>query len=166
MKPYYILLICITLNISCKTKGPVSPRFNHVVIQVSDMKKSVDFYTRAFDLEVTNDSLKHIVYTMADGTKKEREVNVVLLKFPNQDFVYEMSEVPEYDHSVNFDKFHHVGIDVGNINLAFERATKAGAEVLVPVRLVQTNGIETKQAFLKGPDGEVIELMQIISGDF
>lgn len=166
MKAYYILFLCITLIISCKPKESASPRFNHVVIQVSNMEKSVNFYTRAFDLDVTNDSLKQIVYTLADGTKKEREVNVVLLKFPNQDFVYEMSEVSEYDHSTNFDKFHHIGIDVRNIKIAFERATKAGAEVLVPVRLVQTNGLETKQAFLKGPDGEIIELMQLISGDF
>ena len=152
--------------ISCNFKEPISPRFNHVVIQVSNMEKSVDFYTRAFGLIVTNDSLKHVVYTMEDGTKNERDVNVALLKFPNQDFVYEMSEVAEYDNSTSFDKFHHVGIDVRNIKSAFKRAVEAGAEVLVPIRLVQTNGIETKQAFLKGPDGEVIELMQIISGDF
>ena len=151
---------------SCKQKEPISPRFNHVVIQVSNMEKSVDFYTNAFDLKVTNDSLKHVVYTLEDGTKIERDVNVSLLKFPNQDFVYEMSEVAEYDNSTSFDKFHHVGIDVRNIKSAFKRAVEAGAEVLVPIRLVQTNGIETKQAFLKGPDGEVIELMQIISGDF
>tara|TARA_R110002124_G_scaffold183735_9_gene351252 strand:+ start:32845 stop:33291 length:447 start_codon:yes stop_codon:yes gene_type:complete len=144
---------------SCEPKEPISPRFNHVVIQVSNMEKSVNFYTNAFDLKVTNDSLKHVVYTLEDGMKKERDVNVVLLKFPNQDFVYEMSEVAEYDNSTNFDKFHHVGIDVRNIKSAFKRAVEAGAEVLVPIRLVQTNGIETKQAFLKGPDGEVIELM-------
>ena len=166
MKEFYLLMIGLLMINSCKLKEPISPRFNHVVIQVSNMQKSIDFYTNAFDLKVTNDSLKHVVYTMADGTKSERDVNVVLLKFPNQEFVYEMSEVSEYDHSTNFDKFHHIGIDVRDIKKAFDRATNAGAEVLVPVRLVQTNGIETKQAFLKGPDGEIIELMQIISGEF
>ena len=166
MKVFYLLLISLLMITSCKPKEPISPRFNHVVIQVSNMEKSVNFYTNAFDLKITNDSLKHVVYTLEDGTKKERDVNVVLLKFPNQDFVYEMAEVAEYDNSTNFDKFHHVGIDVRNIKSAFKRAVEAGAEVLVPIRLVQTNGIETKQAFLKGPDGEVIELMQIISGNF
>tara|TARA_R110002073_G_scaffold59420_2_gene149752 strand:- start:8077 stop:8559 length:483 start_codon:yes stop_codon:yes gene_type:complete len=159
MKVFYLLLISLLMITSCEPKEPISPRFNHVVIQVSNMEKSVNFYTNAFDLKVTNDSLKHVVYTLEDGMKKERDVNVVLLKFPNQDFVYEMSEVAEYDNSTNFDKFHHVGIDVRNIKSAFKRAVEAGAEVLVPIRLVQTNGIETKQAFLKGPDGEVIELM-------
>ena len=166
MKIFYLSLVSILMLISCQPKAAVSPRFNHVVIQVSNMEKSVDFYTRAFDLKVTNDKLKHVVYTLEDGTKKERDINVVLLKFPNQNFVYEMSEVAEHDTDINFAIFHHVGIDVRNIKKAFDRATKAGAEVLVPIRLVQTSGIETKQAFLKGPDGEVIELMQIISGEF
>lgn len=166
MKVCYSLLISFLMITSCHPNKPVSPRFNHVVIQVSNMQKSVDFYTKAFDLEVTNDSLKHVVYTLADGTQEERDINVVLLKFPNQEFVYEMSEVSEYDHSTSFDKFHHIGIDVRHIQAAFDRATNAGAEVLVPIRFVQTNGIETKQSFLKGPDGEIIELMQIISGNF
>ena len=166
MKIYFAFIIGAFMICSCNLKQPVSPRFNHVVIQVSDMERSVDFYTRAFDLQVTNDSLKHIVYTLADGTRRERDVNVVLLKFPNQDFVFEMVEVSNYDHTANFDKLHHIGIDVRNIEKAFERAKNAGAEVFVPIRLVQTNGLETKQAFLKGPDGELFELMQIISGEF
>jgi len=166
MKIFYLLLLTILTLISCKFTEPISPRFNHVVIQVSNMEESVDFYTRAFDLKVTDDSLKHIVYTMEDGTKKERDVNVVLLKFPNQNFVYEMVEVSKYDHSANFDKFHHMGIDVRDIKIALERAKKAGAKIIRPIELVQTNGLELKHAFLKGPDGEIIELMQIISGEF
>ncbi len=130
------------------------------------MEKSVDFYTQAFDLKVTNNSIKHLVYTLPDGTKKERDVNIVLLKFPKQDFVYEMLEVVKSDSLVDFALFKHVGIDVKNIEKAFEQATNAGAKILVPIRLVQANEIEVKQAFLEGPDGEVIELMQIISGEF
>ena len=94
--------------------------------------------------------------------KKERDINVVLLKFPNQEFVYEMSEESECYYSTNFDEFHHIGNDMRNIKRAFERTTDAGADVLVPIRLVQTNGIDTKQTFLKGTDGEIIELVQII----
>jgi len=41
-----------------------------------------------------------------------------------------------------------------------------GAEVLVPIRLIKAEGVEAKQAFFKGPDGEPIELMEIISGEF
>lgn len=166
MRFLYLLTFCGVILISCESKKPVSPRFNHVVLQVSNIENSVDFYTRAFDLKITSDNVKHVVYTFKDGTKKERIINVVFLKFPDQDFVYEMSEVAEYDTLVDFARFHHIGIDVKDIGKAFDKATEAGAEVLVPIRLVQTYGLETKQAFLKGPDGETIELMQIISGEF
>ena len=71
MKIFYLLLASILMLISCKSEEPISPRFNLVVIQVSNMEKSVDFYTHAFDLKVTNDSLKHVVYTLDDGTKKK-----------------------------------------------------------------------------------------------
>ncbi len=165
MKIQHLILLLVIL-IACNSKKEISPRLNHVVVQVTDLKKSIDFYTNAFGLEVTNDSLKHVVYTFADGSKQEKDINLVLLKFPGQDFVFEMSQVGVVKDSVNFDLFHHVGIDVKDIDKAFERAVSAGAKVSVPVRLVQTNGIEAKQAFLKGPDGENIELMQIISGKF
>ena len=165
MKKIYSLILLSIILLSCNTNNKVSPRFNHVLIQVSNMEKSVDFYTQAFNLKVTN-SIKQLVITLPDGTKKERDVNIVLLKFPNQDFVYEMLEVAKSDSLVDFALYRHVGIDVENIEEAFERATNAGAKTLVPIRLVQANEIEVKQAFLNGPDGEIIELMQIISGEF
>lgn len=150
---------------SC-TSEELSPRLNHVLLQVSDMERSVDFYTRAFGLEVTNDRIRKIDVTQPDGTKTQRQVTIVLLKFPGQDFVYELSEVSERDTLAPSGLFNHVGIDVKDIDRAFDRAIEAGAQSLVAVRLVQTTGIEAKQAFLGGPDGEVIELMEIISGEY
>ena len=162
IKSAYIL----PLLVFCCTPKEVSPRLNHVLLQVSSMEQSVDFYTRAFDLEVTNDDIKHIEVTKADGSKTQREVNIVLLKFPGQDFVYELSEVAAGSSISPPGIFNHVGIDVKDIDQAWQRALQAGAQELVPVQLVQTTGIQAKQAFLKGPDGEVIELMQIISGEY
>ena len=60
-----------------------------------------------------------------------------------------MVEIAEFNKSIDFTIFHHVGIDVKDIKKAFKRAKQVRAEVLVLIRLVQTNGIETKQAFLK-----------------
>ena len=80
--------------------APLSPRFNHVVIYVADMEESVKFYTTAFDLEQT-DHLTSLSYTDADGNTLEREINIVLLKFPGQQFVYEMVEQPEGFETTN-----------------------------------------------------------------
>lgn len=44
---------------------------------------------------------------------------------------------------------------------------KAGGKLAVVIRLVKTNtGLEIKQAYMKGPDGETIELTEIISGEY
>jgi len=166
MKTYQILcLLTVTSFLSCSgpTK-PLSPRINHVVVQVSDLERSVDFYTTAFDLQVTN-TIKQITYFNEDGSTSQRNAELRLLKFPGQDFVYEMIQSSSMD-SLGTGHFLHVGVDVTNIELAFERAVAAGAEVVVPVRKVKASDIEVMQAFLKGPDGEMIELMQIVSGVF
>ena len=87
IKSIVFLLLVIGSLFSCTPKEitteetMVSPRFNHVMLYVSDLEASVGFYTKAFDLKVTNrlDSL-HI--TQPDGSKVDAEVNMAFLKFP------------------------------------------------------------------------------------
>lgn len=165
MRTLQELIILALICASCTVKE-VSPRLNHVLLQVSNMERSVEFYTQAFGLEVTNNRIKNIEVRQDDGTTITRQVNIVLLKFPGQNFVYELSEHHETDSVLPAGLFHHVGIDVKDIDGAFDRAANAGAQVIVPVRVIKTSSIEAKQAFLKGPDGEIIELMQIISGEY
>ncbi len=166
MKTYQLLCLLITSSVfACSgPKKPLSPRINHVVVQVSDLEQSVEFYTTAFDLQVTN-TIKQITYFNEDGSTSQRNAELRLLKFPGQDFVYEMIQSSSMD-SLGTGHFLHVGVDVVNIEQAFERAVAAGAEVVVPVRKVKASDIEVMQAFLTGPDGEMIELMQIVSGEF
>jgi catechol 2,3-dioxygenase-like lactoylglutathione lyase family enzyme len=166
MKNIYTFITLAIILTSCGSKEPLSPRFNHVFLVVSDMERSVEFYTKAFDLKVTNDKIKHLVLTYEDGTQKQVESNVVLLKFPGQDFVFELKEVEKMDTIENFNLFQHVGISVKDIDKALKKALNAGAEITSPIRLVQTHGLALKNVFLKGPDGEDIELDQIISGEF
>ena len=165
MSPKILILCLLVFSLSCtQNPQPLSPRVNHVVVQVSDLDRSIEFYTSAFDLELTN-TIKQITYFHEDGSTTQRDAELRLLKFPGQDFVYEMIEAPQMD-SVGSGHFLHVGVDVTDIEQAFDRVVKAGGEVVVPVRKVQANDIEVWQAFLKGPDGEMIELMQIIKGTF
>ena len=110
MKNIYSFIALAIILTSCGSKEPLSPRFNHVFLVVSDMERSVEFYTKAFDLKVTNDNVKHIVWTYEDGTQKEVETNIVFLKFPGQDFVFELKEVETMDTIENFALFQHVGI--------------------------------------------------------
>jgi catechol 2,3-dioxygenase-like lactoylglutathione lyase family enzyme len=164
-----IASLLILVIVSCTNNNQhqaISPRVNHVMLYVSDLEKSIQFYTQAFDFEVTN-RLDTLIATQPDGTELVRPVKMAFLKFPNQDFVFELSEqvADTTNRPVAF-LFQHVGIDVQDIDAAYSRAMGAGAEALLPVRVVKAKGVEAKQAFVGGPDGERVELMQIMAGEF
>ncbi len=164
MKLLKLLLVFVILT-SCESKQATSPRFNHVMLSVSDLEASVKFYTSGFDLQITN-QLKKIEVFNDDGTTLSRDVNMAFLKFPNQNFVLELSETPGINYESPSPFYQHLGIDVKDIESAFKRLQDIGAKVMVPIRQVKADGVEAKQAFFYGPDGEPIELMEIISGDF
>jgi catechol 2,3-dioxygenase-like lactoylglutathione lyase family enzyme len=164
-----IASLLILVIVSCTNNNQhqaISPRVNHVMLYVSDLEKSIQFYTQAFDFEITN-RLDTLIATQPDGTELVRPVKMAFLKFPNQDFVFELSEqvADTTNRPVAF-LFQHVGIDVQDIDASFSRAMGAGAEALLPVRVVKAKGVEAKQAFVGGPDGERVELMQIMAGEF
>jgi len=135
------------------------------MLSVTDLDASIKFYTTGFDLQVTN-KLKKIEVFNEDGTTLSRDVNMAFLKFPNQNFVLELSETPTINSENPSPFYQHLGVDVQDIEKAFNRLKNIGAEVLVPIRLVKADGVEAKQAFFKGPNGEPVELMEIISGNF
>lgn len=166
----YIGCLVVLLFFSCcsnlSPERQLSPRVNHVMLYVSNLDNSINFYTKAFDLQVTN-KLDRLIAVQEDGSEVERTVNMAFLKFPGQDFVFELAEHPRDSTSSNTTfLFQHMGVDVIDIDAAYKRALDHGGEPLRPVRMVKANGIEAKQAFIGGPDGERIELMQIISGEF
>jgi lactoylglutathione lyase len=160
-----ISLICISACDSERADTKVSPRFNHVFLAVADLDRSIDFYTKAFELEVTK-RLKQLKRTGSDGVVTEIEVNLAFLKFPGQDFVLEIGERDGFVSVNTTANYAHVGIDVKDIISAFDKLVKAGATQIQPITLVEADGVSAKNAFFTGPDGETIELMEMISGEF
>lgn len=163
----FSLLLIVSLACTDPNSHQVlSPRINHVMLYVSNLENSINFYTQAFDLKVTN-RLDTLIAVQPDATEMIRSVKMAFLKFPGQDFVFELAEhVADTSNRQAVFAFQHVGVDVLDIDAAYKRAMNAGAKELVPVRKVKAKGIEAKQAFVAGPDGERIELMQILSGEF
>lgn len=164
----YSLIVLVIFSHCTETTQPkaVSPRINHVMLYVSNLDNSIAFYTKAFDLLITN-KLDTLIAVQPDGTELMRTVNMAFLKFPDQDFVFELAQqVADTTMRPATYSFQHIGVDVQDIEAAYKRAIDAGAKELLPVRIVKAKGIEAKQAFFAGPDGERIELMQIISGEF
>lgn len=144
--------------------APLSPRFNHVMLTVANLDSSVAFYTRALDLEVTQ-RITSLTVTRPDGSTAAHEVKMAFLKFPGQDFVFELAERKVSDDGIS-PVFQHVGVDVKDIDAAAERVTAAGGQGFTGISVVEGQGVKAKTAFFKGPDGENVELMEIVSGTF
>jgi len=162
------LFLVLLAFVGCQTKVDevqLSPRFNHVYLKVADIDRSVAFYTSAFDLELVK-QIKKLKRTPEDGVATEYDISLSLLKFPGQDFVLEIGENSDLQAENSNANFTHLGIDVLNIEAASERILKAGGVLSRPLSLVETEDIKAKTMFFTGPDGETIELMQLISGDF
>ncbi len=165
--PVFVLVAAVGLSTAAfrsRPADPVSPRFNHVMLFVSNLDSSVAFYTRAFDLKVTQ-RLTKLTVTRPDGTTAERDVKMAFLKFPGQDFVFELAERKVQDDGIT-PVFQHVGVVVKDIDKAAERVKAAGGTGFAGVAIVEGQGVRTRTAFFKGPDGENVELMQILSGEF
>lgn len=163
-----ILVLVVLLISGCQKKVKDTPskmRFNHVYLTVTDMKRSVDFYTTAFDLEVTQ-KINKIKRTPEGRKTEEYDINLTLLRFPEQNFLLEIGEKVEYSVDNSGANFTHLGVDVKDIEKSSERLVDAGAIWLQPITTVEAGDIIAKNAFFTGPDGETIELMQIIAGQF
>ena len=147
-------------------EAPLSPRFNHVMLVVSNLDSSIAFYTTAFDLQIAQ-RLTELRVTGADGAQSARPVKMALLKFPGQEFVLELAERPAPPTTGPAPYYQHVGVDVQDIAAAAERVRNAGGKSPTAIQTVSTStGTVAKNMFFRGPSGELVELMQIVSGEF
>jgi catechol 2,3-dioxygenase-like lactoylglutathione lyase family enzyme len=147
-------------------RAALSPRFNHVMLVVSNLDSSITFYTTAFDLQVAQ-RITELRVAAANGAPSARPVKMALLKFPGQEFVLELAEraAPAAAGPAPF--YQHVGVDVRDIEAAADRVRKAGGHAPSPIQTVTTStGTVAKNMFFRGPSGELVELMQIVSGEF
>ena len=147
-------------------QAALSPRFNHVMLTVSNLDSSIAFYTAAFDLQVSQ-RITELKVTGANGTPAPRPVKMALLKFPGQEFVLELAERPATTPTGPAPFYQHLGVDVLDIAAAAERVRKAGGRDPSPIQTVTTSsGTVAKNMFFRGPSGEQVELMQVVSGEF
>lgn len=144
----------------------LSPRFNHVMLFVSNLDSSITFYTTAFDLQVAQ-RITELTVTGGSGAPAARPVKMALLKFPGQEFVLELAERPAPSSGGPAPYYQHLGVDVRDIVAAAERVRKAGGQAPSAIQTVSTSsGTVAKNMFFRGPSGELVELMEIVSGEF
>lgn len=126
-------------------------RMFHVFLSVSDMKRSIEFYTKAFEgafvqYEFEIDGHELCMFSLGNGV------------------VFEMAEIPIESSD---GKWQHIAIECDDIQAQYDRLIAVGAKVKMPLEfntvLHGRNGFPDTECYgthLLGPDGEEIELCQ------
>ncbi|HGE70386.1 TPA: VOC family protein [Candidatus Poribacteria bacterium] len=119
--------------------------FHHVFLKVSDIEKSIKFYTEVLGfIEKTS---------WGTGAGK-----MVLLDTGDGNY-FELGQGDANEGG----RYQHVALRTDNCDKAIETVRQAGAEITMEPRdidLPTDPPIKIRIAFFKGPDGEVIELFQ------
>lgn len=120
--------------------------FHHVAIYTDDIVKSKNFYEAI--------GAKQVHSFVSAGNGKE-----ILLMELAKGAVFELLQKPAPKlHG----SFPHVAIETDNCDELFKTAVEAGAKVENPVREMYLGTMKVKNAFLKGPDDETIELFEVL----
>ena len=127
-------------------------RLLHTMIRVLDLEKSIDFYTRHLGMtllrrkEFPDGKFTNVFVGYGDETG-----NTVLELTHNweQEEPYEMGRA-----------YGHLAVAVPDIYGVCERLEAEGVEVPRPPGPMKFGGSSTAMAFIKDPDGHMIELIQ------
>ena len=124
-------------------------RYLHTMLRVGDLDRSVAFYSKAFGMkELRRRDVPDGKYTLSFIGFGDEENNTVI------ELTYNYG-VGKYELG---DQFGHLAIGVPDVAAACEIASKAGGTVTRPAGPVKFG--TTIIAFVKDPDGYMIELVQ------
>lgn len=159
----------LLLGLACSDVEPVnqsSPRFNHAMLFVTNAEESRVFYEEAFGMQFYKQVTEMVIFN-EEAVNDTLAVNITLMRMPGHRFNYEfVQSAIAGDSTLQSPHYQHVGIEVKNIDASIQRAKDAGADLAVRKKHLKAGDIEAKTVFFYGPDRELIELMEILEGDF
>jgi lactoylglutathione lyase len=120
-------------------------KFNYVGIRVTDLERSIDFYTKLLGMTVKGRS--KIEQTKGETVGLESENGFVL------ELNYYEKESPYYAEYVVGEGLDHLAFNVDNLSKALEEARASGYEI---VSEMKSDG--GRWAYIKDPNGIWIEL--------
>ena len=124
-------------------------RYLHTMFRVSDLEKSIDFYTNTFGMTLLRrKDFPGGKFTLAYlGYGEEKDHTVIELTHNWETDSYEMGNA-----------YGHIAIGVDDVYAACEEFAAKGAEIPRPAGPMK--GTDTVIAFVKDPDGYMIELIE------
>lgn len=130
---------------------------HHVSLRVQDLDKSLAFYRDTLALSV------RAAFTLNDQ-------RFVMLELGNRSYL----ELVEVKRPVmpggEAEVIWHFALRTDSLEKAFAAATQAGCEIYLPLQSLDlVNDVTGKPfpvrvAFFRGPDGEIVELLEDLSG--
>jgi lactoylglutathione lyase len=124
-------------------------RYLHTMLRVGNLDRSVGFYSKAFGMkEIRRRDVPDGKYTLSFVGYGDEESNTVI------ELTYNYG-VEKYDLG---NQFGHLAIGVPDVAAACDIAAKAGGTITRPAGPVKFG--TTIIAFVKDPDGYMIELVQ------
>ncbi len=162
-----LLGLCLILACdNAETIEQSNPRFNHAMLYVTNAEASRAFYEEAFGMQFHKQLTEMVVFN-EEAANDTLAINITLMRMPGYRFNYEFVQSPVAgDSTLQSPHYQHVGIEVDDIDASIEVALQAGAALAVKKRHLKAGDIEAKTVFFYGPDGELIELMEMVEGDF
>jgi catechol 2,3-dioxygenase-like lactoylglutathione lyase family enzyme len=124
----------------------MSYHLHHIHIVCRDLEGMIEFFGRTFQAGL----VKRKTFGGAAGAVLDLGGSAVNLR------VAQRNEVLRSNDKSQSYGYHHIGVTVADIAAEYERLSAAGHEFLV----APTDIGELWTAFLKGPEGIVIELVQ------
>ena len=125
--------------------------FVHASIRTSNMKRSIDFYNKFFNLKVVGQhELKATNSEIAFMQDPEAKGCMLELTFYHDQKEFQQ---PDYEKRL----FDHIGFTVTDINATIAEVKKAGIIVTDEPKKFSAN---TTIAFVEDPDGTLIELIE------
>jgi len=124
-------------------------RLLHTMVRVTDMDKSIDFYTNIFGMKL-----------LRRKDFPEGKFTLVFLGYGNEEdnTVIELTHNWETDSYEMGTAYGHIAIGVEDAYKACDEITAKGGDVVRPAGPMK--GTTTVIAFVKDPDGYMIELIE------
>jgi lactoylglutathione lyase len=121
-------------------------RILHTCLNVSDIDRSIDFYTNELGLKLT--SRREV---------KQNNAEIAFLKDESGGAI-ELAHWRDKKSLAEGDNFDHIAFAVGDVTAEIKRLRAGG--VAIAMEPFSLQGSTSKIAFIKDPDGNWLELIQ------
>ena len=124
-------------------------RYHHLHLICSDLEGMIQFFTENLDAKL----VRRRKFATADGATLDLQGTMINLRVARED------EDVTGDSSRERYGYDHLGLEVDDVDAAFQTLKGKGYEFMIEPRDVE----DVRIAFFKGPDNITIELIQQIS---